>query len=82
MEELEITNIKPKLYVKGFLYYHPKQQHIPYENINPKHSKSWWIYLKEAEDFLEDNQEFAIVHKNQWLELQIFLKIYYKKRNV
>lgn len=67
LEELEITNIKPKLYVKGFLYYHPKQQHIPYENINPKHSKSWWIYLKEAEDFLEDNQEFAIVHKNQWL---------------
>ena len=67
LSELEISDIQPKLLVKGFLYYHPKQESIPWENIHANHAKSWWVYLKEVENFLSDDYRFALIHKNEWL---------------
>ena len=67
LSELEISNIQPKLLVKGFLYYHPKQKISPWENIHANHAKSWWIYLKEVERFLNESYRYALIHKNEWL---------------
>ena len=67
LSELEISDIKPKLLVKGCLYYHPKQESKSWENINVNHAKSWWVYLKEVENFLSDDHHFALIHKNEWL---------------
>ena len=67
LSELEISDIKPKLLVKGCLYYHPKQESKSWENINVNHVKSWWVYLKEVENFLSDDHHFALIHKNEWL---------------
>ncbi len=67
LSELNIPHVQTKLFVKGFLYYHPKQACIPWENIHPDHARSWWIYLKEAEEFLTDTHQFALIHKDEWL---------------
>ena len=67
LSKLEISDIHPKLLVKGFLYYHPKQENTPWENIHANHAKSWWVYLKEVENFLSDDHHFALIHKNEWL---------------
>ena len=67
LSELEISDIKPKLLVKGCLYYHPKQESKSWENINVNHAKSWWVYLKEVENFLIDDHHFALIDKNEWL---------------
>ena len=67
LSELDIPHVQTKLFVKGFLFYHPKQACIPWKNIHPDHARSWWIYLKEAEEFLADTHQFALNHKNEWL---------------
>ena len=67
LSELEISDIQPKLFVKGCLYYHPKQESTPWEIIHANHSKSWWVYLKEVEEFLNEDHRFALIHKNEWL---------------
>ena len=67
LSELEISDIQPKLLVKGILYYHPKQESTPWENIHANHTKSWWVYLKEVEEFLNEGHRFALIHKNEWL---------------
>ena len=67
LAELEITDIQTKLFVKGFLYYHPKQQNIPWENIHSNHGRSWWIFLNEAEEFLNESHLFTLVYKDEWL---------------
>ena len=67
LSELEISNIQPKLLVKGILYYHPKQESTTWENIHANHTKSWWIYLKEVEEFLNESLRFGLIHKNEWL---------------
>ena len=67
LSELEISDIEAKLLVKGCLYYHPKQENTPWKNISANHSKSWWVYLKEVEQFLIDSHRFALIHKNEWL---------------
>ena len=67
LAELDISDVQTKLFVKGFLYYHPKQQSTPWENIHPNHARSWWIYLNEAEEFLDESHLFALVYKDEWL---------------
>ena len=67
LAELEITDIQTKLFVKGFLYYHPKQQNIPWKNIYSNHGLSWWIFLNEAEEFLNESHLFTLVYKDEWL---------------
>ena len=67
LAELDISDVQTKLFVKGFLYYHPKQQSTPWENIHSNHARSWWIYLNEAEEFLDENHLFALVYKDEWL---------------
>lgn len=67
LAELNISNVKTKLFVKGFLFYHPKQESTPWENIHPDHAQSWWIFLNQAEQFLDEDHLFALVYKNEWL---------------
>lgn len=67
LRDLEISYIQSKLLIKGILYYHPKQTYIPWLKLNPNHAKSWWIYLNEATDFLNNEHEFAFLHKDEWL---------------
>ena len=67
LNQLKIHEIETKLFVKGCLYYHPEQNYISKEFIHPEHSRSWWIYLNEAEAFLSDENQYALIHKNEWL---------------
>ena len=67
LAELNISNVKTKLFVKGFLFYHPKQESTPWENIHPDHAQSWWIFLNQAEQFLDEGHLFALIYKNEWL---------------
>ena len=67
LSELEISDIQAKLLVKGCLYYHPKLESTPWENIQANHAKSWWVYVKEVEEFLNEGHRFALIHKNEWL---------------
>lgn len=67
LAELNISNVKTKLFVKGFLFYHLKQESTPWENIHPDHAQSWWIFLNQAEQFLDEDHLFALVYKNEWL---------------
>lgn len=67
LAELNISNVKTKLFVKGFLFYHPKQESTPWENIRQDHAQSWWIFLNQAEQFLDEDHLFALVYKNEWL---------------
>ena len=54
LSELNISKIKNKLLVKGLLCYHPNDIKKPWENISVQHAQSWWIYLEEAQEFLDD----------------------------
>lgn len=67
LKQLGIDEVESKLFVKGCLYYHPEQNYNSMEFIHPEHSSSWWIYSKEADDFLSNDHQYDLVHKNQWL---------------
>ena len=67
LAELNIKEAKPRLFVKGALYYHPKKKYSVSPSINPKHNKGWWIYHNEAQEFLQDDWKFLLLHKKDWL---------------
>lgn len=67
LKEKKISTITTKLFVKGWLYYHPKQLYCLDSEINSGHLKSWWVYESELEEFLSIDEEFLIIHKKEWL---------------
>ena len=67
LAELNIKEAKPRLFVKGALYYHPKKKYSVSPSINPEHNKGWWIYYNEAQEFLQDDWKFLLLHKKDWL---------------
>jgi len=67
LKDLNIQEVKARLFVKGALYYHPKKNYSNSGSINPMHNKGWWIYYKEAQEFLQDDCQFLLLHKKDWL---------------
>ena len=67
LKRLNIPAIHTKLFIKGMLFYHPKQAFIIPKNIHNQHQQSWWIYLREADGFFEEVHQFRLLHKKQWL---------------
>jgi hypothetical protein len=67
LNEKGIPKIESKLFVKGCLYYHPKQAYQMDSAIHVNHLSSWWIYQHEGKDFLNDSEEFELLHKKEWL---------------
>lgn len=67
LTDLNIQEANPRLFVKGALYYHPKMDSSNSATINPEHNKGWWIYYKEAQEFLQDDCQFLLLHKKDWL---------------
>lgn len=67
LKRLNIPAVQTKLFIKGILFYHPKQAFIIPKNIHTQHQQSWWIYIEEAEEFLNDRHQFALIHKDEWL---------------
>ena len=67
LADLNIKEANPRLFVKGALYYHPKKKYSVSPSINPEHNKGWWIYHNEAQEFLQDDWKFLLLHKKDWL---------------
>lgn len=67
LNHLNIKTVKTKLFIKGILFYHPKQLFIIPKNIHSLHQQSWWIYLREANDFFKEEHQFKLLHKKDWL---------------
>lgn len=67
LNRLNIKTVKTKLFIKGILFYHPKQAFIIPKNIHSLHQQSWWIYLREANDFFKEKHQFRLLHKKHWL---------------
>jgi hypothetical protein len=63
--------IKSYHFIKGILFYHPKEiKNFYHPDLNPKHNKSWWIYKKEIST-LNNFSKFKIVHKLKWLSEEV-----------
>lgn len=67
LKQKNISTIESKLFVKGCLFYHPKQSYHQEPEINSEHLHSWWIYESELEKFLKDKEKFSLLHKKEWL---------------
>jgi hypothetical protein len=67
LTDLNIQEVEARLFVKGALYYHPKKKNSVSPAINPLHNKGWWIYYKEAQEFLKEDCQFLLLHKKDWL---------------
>ena len=67
LADLNIQEVEARLFVKGALYYHPKKKYSNSPIINPLHNKGWWIYYKEAQEFLKEDCQFLLLHKKDWL---------------
>ena len=80
LSELNISEIKNKLFVKGLLCYHPKDIKNPWDNISCMHSNSWWLYADETKEFLDDTHDYFILRKKEWLSTPIFPQQRYNKK--
>ncbi len=80
LSELNISKIKNKLLVKGLLCYHPNDIKKPWENISVQHAQSWWIYLEEAQEFLDDALSYFILDKKEWLSTPSLPKQQFNKK--
>lgn len=67
LSDLNIQEIEARLLVKGVLYYHPKLTYQESSLVNSLHNKGWWVYAHEAESFLQDDCEYTLLHKKDWL---------------
>ena len=67
LDDYNINGLPSRLFVKGCMYYHPKQKYAANEPLHPDHNQSWWIHLNEANAFLSDDNQYALIHKNEWL---------------
>ena len=72
LKRLNICSIHTKLFIKGMLFYHPQQVFKIPDNIHGKHLKSWWVYLREVDDFFKEGHQFRPLHKKQWLSTPDF----------
>ena len=81
LSELNISKIKNKLLIKGLLCYHPNDIKKPWENISVQHAQSWWIYLEEAQEFLDDALSYSILDKKKWLSTPSLPKQQFNKKN-
>ncbi len=72
LKRLNVSSIETKLFVKGVLFYRPQQVFKIPDNIHGKHLKSWWVYLREVNDFFKEGHQFRLLHKKQWLSTPDF----------
>lgn len=67
LNSLNIKNIESKILMKGMIFYNHNMIKNFNLDLNKNHSKSWWIYENEINDFLNQNDEFCILDKLEWM---------------
>jgi len=64
----DISIEKALLFVKGMLFYHPKNSDgLQPEIVNPFHKKGWWIYPNEFSQYFSYKTSWLILEKFNWI---------------